>query len=691
MFNTSNSKMMVERLYGAETTNLINQIRMGMNLIDRDEFTTTIRAISRIAADTVKKTLGPYAHTTIIDDGDFTYATKDGWSILQRLRFQDPAHQSIFTMLKNISFRIVDKVGDGTTTAMVTADHFIDVMEKSELASSKYRQVDIVNAINDVRDMIIEDLRSHAIAIGPEADDPDYDAIHDVAYISSNSNEKLASIMQEIYKKTGNPHMLIEMDGGTNISYEIQEGYRFDCSFIRHERYANTPEHYYDTMGNPHMVFIFDHNVTYQKHARLIQYLMDLAYRKGCFTILMAPYFDDVMSAQFDILFKQHYQKNPNSAPSFLVIQIPEASRASIRQDMNDFASLAGSPVISATKVRIFNELCHNEQVTDEKDKIQDEAMKVDEFQFSTAQDLVNSCGGIIYNAIIGKNFFTLKNFNKDSTLYREKYAEAKQEFDEAKAEVATSVTTYTKRFMEATRRFNKLSGSLGVIHVGGISELERQCTKDVVDDTVLACRSAYENGVCAGLNLGVMASVSRIIDKIEKADNTNAKFIQLKVARILQQAYVDTTKDIIINKDKTANDGEMDSFINQLVKSLLDGKITSYDLVADCTYDTPIPKVSNSVATDVEILYGVTSILGMILTSDQYLSINRHYDKTAASHYQDQLNREATIQKITDILETVKKVAPGLIPSLAPTTIHHIPGINMDRDMALYSTDSET
>ena len=59
-----------ENRYGT----LLKEIRMGMNLVDRDEFNATISAISHIAADTVKKTLGPYAHTTIIDDGNFVSA-----------------------------------------------------------------------------------------------------------------------------------------------------------------------------------------------------------------------------------------------------------------------------------------------------------------------------------------------------------------------------------------------------------------------------------------------------------------------------------------------------------------------------------------------------------------------------------------------------------------------------------------
>ena len=46
---------------------LEKEIRMGMNLVDRNEFNATIRAVSHIAATTVQKTLGPYARTTIID------------------------------------------------------------------------------------------------------------------------------------------------------------------------------------------------------------------------------------------------------------------------------------------------------------------------------------------------------------------------------------------------------------------------------------------------------------------------------------------------------------------------------------------------------------------------------------------------------------------------------------------------
>ena len=62
---------------------LYEDIRYGTNIISDKEYLDTIITIADTAADMVVKTLGPYGKTTIIDDGMFTYRTKDGWSILK--------------------------------------------------------------------------------------------------------------------------------------------------------------------------------------------------------------------------------------------------------------------------------------------------------------------------------------------------------------------------------------------------------------------------------------------------------------------------------------------------------------------------------------------------------------------------------------------------------------------------------
>ena len=644
----------------ADFTNLEKEIRMGMNLVDRDEFTATIHAISHIAADTVKKTLGPYAHTTIIDDGNFVYPTKDGWAVLSRLRFQDPTHNSIYTMLKNISARIVDKVGDGTTTAMVVADHFMEAMDAAYGRNDQHRQKDIVDSLHRMRDRILEQLEKRAIQIAPRADeaDPDFKAIYDVAYTSSNGNEKLAKIMQEIYQKTRNPNVMIDMEGGMDLSYEIQTGYRLDCEHLMHDRYVNTTERYFSSNHEKHLFVIFDHSVNYQKDGELIQLIMNYADQRGIRPVFMAPYYDDIISAQFAMRVNNFVKQHPGYVPNVIVIQIPEMNTKLQQYYVRDFAALADIPITDATKVKIFLELRHNERTQDPSEHITDPAMKVEGYNFTTAQALMESCMGFVSNFTIGKNFISLNETNFESVIYKERLAQAQDEYEKATEEMKNSTTTLMKGYLEASQRLNKLSGALGVIHVGGTTDLERQCTRDVVDDTFRACRSAYESGVVPGMNMGTLCAIHNVALQVMESDPNGIDF---KTLQMLNDAYVAATKDVLHNKKasgtwKYATQDEIktlsdDALVQQIKMDILKGEISGYDIVEERPFTSYIPKILNSVATDVEILQAIIGMLGMILTSDQYLSVNRFYDKSAAIRQQESLNEITTKNKVNSIL----------------------------------------
>lgn len=649
--------------------NMEEEIRMGMNLVDHTEFKATIQAISHIAAETVKKTLGPYAHTTIIDDGHFTYPTKDGWSVLSRLTFQDPTHNSIFNVLKNISFRIVDKVGDGTTTAMVAADHFITSMMKEERFQTSYRQKDIVDALDRVRDLLVSELQKIAIQIAPTAavrTMDSYQSIYDVAYTSSNGNAKLARIMQEIYFQTNNPNVLVDMEGGNDLSYEIQTGYRLDCLHLMHERYVNTNEGYYNSMKIPHMFIIFDHSVNYQRHSEMIDIVIRYAQQKGAVPVIMAPYFDDIISAQFAQNINEMLKRNPNTIPGLFIIQTPEATTKLQRQYISDFAALANIPITDSAKVKIFAELRHNERVTDPTEKINDPAMQVDGYNYTTAQALMESCCGIVSDFTLGKNFIALAEANKNSIRYKEKLAEAQEAYEQASAQIKDSPTSLMKEYLDASQRLNKLSGALGVIHVGGASDLERQCTRDSVDDTFRACRSAYENGVVPGLNLGTLVAIRRLKDR---AEELHLSELDMEALGMLYDAMFETAMDVLQNKKGPEEIWETNGLkvfhnngypahilMDELVDQVETGQVTGYDIVHECASAAKIPPVINSVSTDIEILYAIVSILGTILTSDQYLSVSRMYDKTAAIRHQEKQNELSTRNKVNAILTTVSE-----------------------------------
>lgn len=661
-----------------EIFDLEKQIRMGMNLVDHDEFNETIKAISHIAAQVVSKTLGPYAHTTIIDDGHFTYPTKDGWTVLNRLEFQDPTHKSIFTMLKNISFRIVDKVGDGTTTAMVTADNFMTeltkALETDEVLRSA-RQADIVRALQTVRDCIVEELRRMAIGVVPHPSEvnPSYRDIYNVAYVSSNGNDELASAVRSIYRRTGQPNIMVDRDGGqSGYSYEIQNGFRIDATLLMAERYRNTAEGYYSSNGRPHMMVIFDHNVTYQKHGELISAILQYANQNGRPIVIMAPYYDDLISSQIALTVNEHLKKYPNTIPGMLILQVPELTRTAARNALHDFSVIANTPITDATKVRLFAVLRHNASAAADE-QINDPAAKLDEYQFTTAQQLMQSCVGEVVNITVGRKFINLEDDASDQVRYNALLEQCKKDYEDAKKKAASSPTDLMKDYLEASQRLNRLRGTIGVIHVGGVSDLERACNMDVVDDVVRACRSAYESGVVSGMNLGTLMAMQHVMRDLNDHDTTEQKRMLRSVANVFYSAFWRTTVGILNSKkavwkcpvyktdgsdSSEYSDYDSESFLAVILNYMNHGYWTGYDIVKEEGCTGRIPSVCNSVATDIEILQGIVSILGMILTSDQYLSVSRAYDKAAAIRQQEAINARGTTQQVSTIFNAVEQYA---------------------------------
>ena len=129
----------------------------------------------------------------------------------------------------------------------------------------------------------------------------------------------------------------------------------------------------------------------------------------------------------------------------------------------------------------------------------------------------------------------------------------------------------------------------------------------------------------------------------------------------MLYRAYKSTTKDILTNKKKEGTwkwtdeeEKNADDLINTIINKVDAGEISGYDVVSEEILTDTIPAVSNSSATDVEILYAIIGILGMILTSDQYLSVNRMYDKSAAIRQQEMLNELTTKNQVNSILTAI-------------------------------------
>ena len=662
---------------------LYDDIKYGTNIITGEEYLDTMLAIADVGAEMVVKTLGPYGKTTIIDDGSFTYPTKDGWSILKRLRFNDPIYNTLYGVLKQVSFDLVNKVGDGTTTAFNGATIFMHKV--IEYAKSKtFRQSDFLSILNKLTDEIITELKNSKYVKKIDVHG-NFDDIYKIAHISSNGNTQLSEMIQEIYKKTNNPNIYITLDSSDKLSYQIQNGYKLDCNPINQKVYRNSDDGTY-TVTERSMVAIFDHNVTYNEHDKLIGALSRYASSHNSTVFIIAPHFDDIMTNVLGTAINSMLQQG--QIPNIMMIQVPLSMNIH-RQYLSDVVLLTNSQVIDYGKVRAFNILVHN-QTAKADDIIEDELLKTDQYNFASPTDILDMCIGKTDRIVIGEKYIILQEYDSivNQNLYKSTLEEVKKTFEDLKEKANKNTSMLQKEYMDAYQHYTKLFGNMGIIKVGGASELEKHCLKDAVDDAVLACRSAYDHGYIRGLNLATMNVIKTLLNDVDR-DDTEREILQM-----IYDVFFEMGMTVLRNKfdDVVVREVHFPYPINNETSVLTNKEILEvainneygYDLLNERFMTDDDCVVINSTLTDIEILKGIVSILSTMLTSNQFLSINRNYDRTMSK-------KQLREDKINNQVETVTAITEAIINVLVNRNIASVLHYSGAGVSARYSSDSDT
>lgn len=651
---------------------LYDDVIADTNIITGDEYRELVCAISQVASDMVVRTLGPYGSTTVIDEGTgFTYPSKDGWTCLNKMQFTDPTYNTIYTMLKKISFNSVTTVGDGTTTAMVAANQFMyelyyNFMNKIKNTSQSFRQADFINSMNLIYEELTNALRNNPNIHMIDTDGDFYD-IFKVAYIATNGNVHFAKLIQEIYQETKNPNIQITLDKGAETTIEIQRGYKFDSRVLNYPAYVNSDSGVIDYKDHPCRIIIFDHNVTFQHHEKIIGALSGIASRDNEEILILAPYFDDIVTSWIDSSVQRMVQNRQR--PNIMLIQVPNTMNIH-HKTLSDLAVLTDSQIFDDGKVRAFNILLHN-QTHDADSQIKDTMFDLAVYSFKSPEEVINRCLGRIHSIIINKTEAFLQNYEKvaNETQYNAIMREAEEEYISAKKKALKMIGgTLDKDFLFIQMRYIKLKGSTGVIKIGALSDIQQRCDKDTIDDAVLACRSAYENGYVRGMNLEILT----ILFNWFKDAPENIKMLPYakEILTMLFSAFYHTSLAVIQNKhpdnsikrricqkdqffiDKDAPENTYNqvwcNYSNEevLTTAIQDPHMYDYNLRTEVMNQKNNWEVINSTATDIEILRAVINVLTTVITSSQFLSVTHRFDPKVHNErrLKNQMNEDAKL-----------------------------------------------
>ena len=175
---------------------------------------------ARIVAEAVKSALGPKGMDKMLVDsfGDVTI-TSDGRTVLDEMDIQHPAAKMMVEVAKTQD----DEVGDGTTTAVITAGELLGKAE--DLIEKNVHPTVIIDGYRKAADKALETIEKIAISV----DSNDKASLEKVAMTSMAS--KLVAESKEYLAKIASSAIL-------QVAEKVEDGFKVDIDDVKVEKKA---------------------------------------------------------------------------------------------------------------------------------------------------------------------------------------------------------------------------------------------------------------------------------------------------------------------------------------------------------------------------------------------------------------------------------------------------------------------
>ena len=388
----------------------------------------------------VKSTMGFAGRTVVIESPEHTHGihtTKDGWTVAKSITLENPIENLGCRILKECAERTATEAGDGTTTSVVLAEALIVAGTKMITPEMNKTQVlrELSNATNDV----IEILKSSKI-------DCTNDILLDVAKISCNNDEYIGGIIAEAYRGVGKDGIVtVEKSINNETTFEVIDGLKFDRGYSS-PLFMNDRQREECVMENVHILCC---DTEISTHLQLID-IFNVIVKAGKRLLIIAPCTSEFINSMVANVVSNKIGVCIVQPPNFGYKQ---------HEQMSDIAMAVGAT--------------HFSEKTG------------DDLSIIKFEDL-----GFAKKVIVGKKRTVIVEGNGDSELI-------KKTANELKNTIPNQKNKYEVDFIN--ERIASLIGGIGVIYVGGNSELEQKEKYDRVEDGICAVRSALEEGIIAG------------------------------------------------------------------------------------------------------------------------------------------------------------------------------------------------
>ena len=553
--------------------------------------------------DNLSKTYGPMGSYTSIITGSgpqdiLTTYSKDGLKVLKHIYYDSPIELAIQSELVDICKYVEQKVGDGTTSAVILSsliyNGLLDIISSMKIPPRK-----IVNEFTE----IVSILKKLILNNGR---DITYDDIYDICMISTNGNTTVSKNIKKIYEEYGfdiNIDVSISNDQNTKIKeYDgltVNAGYS-DPAYINNPAKGTCDIRdakiysFQDPVDTPEMISFFE------------KILMDNIFTPASNnqdmipTVIICPMIsrdgNGLLNKLIEILHQFDQTEAYTQKPPVLILTNIHGTDDHIA---NDIARLCNCKGI---RKYINAEVQKHEQETGEAPTLETV------HNFAGTAELVSAD---VEKCMFINTYDSLYNDNKTyNGLINFLKSEIKNSEDNNEDVVSIG---------RLKKRLRALESNIVEYLVGGITVSDRDSLKDLVEDAVKNCASASEYGVGRAANFEGLVSSYNMLNQMDKNND-----IGYRIISVIFKAYY-TAAGILYSTVVSENDID-----DVIIKSLEnDAPFNVVDLLYNGEFTTKGTNVLCSIMTDIEILDAISKIISMMVTSNQCLlqttTLNRY------------------------------------------------------------------
>lgn len=410
-----------------------------------------------LLANAVKVTLGPKGRNVALDRGfGAPLVVCDGVTVAKEIELKDKFANMGAQLLQEVATKTNDKVGDGTTTAVVLAQAMVDEGLKNVAAGAD--PMAIRRGIEKGVEAVVKEIKEK-IAKPVQGKEE----IEQVATISANDPE-VGKIIAETMEKVGKDGVITVEEGQSfGIQKEIVEGMQFDRGYISPYMITDT-EKMEAVYENPY-ILITDQKIS---SIQTILPLLEKMAQSGKKDLVIIA--DEVEGDALATLVVNKLRGTFNT----LAVKAPGFGDRK-KEMLKDIAILTGGTVVS-------------EEV----------GLKLENVQI---EDL-----GQARKVVATKETTTIIEGKGNPEEIQKRIAQIKKELEITESD-------FDKEKLQ--ERLGKLSGGVAVIKVGAATETEQKERQHRVEDALEATKAAVAEGIVVGGGVAYLSALPAL-EKVE-------------------------------------------------------------------------------------------------------------------------------------------------------------------------------